>query len=385
MTVPLHQAHGSIWLGFRLWRLWRARVSSLRGWKRALQTSWLRLWSVASSEGSTLQMSHGKLITVTFGDEKRTFKKNALHSSVLNSMARMFLPRGVLLRAGDNGHAELGPVVLSQEEVLSQTEYVYQHPCLISTRSAGFDVRLLNSILRLEIVQRKVVTCYGTAVVFSREGLCLTANHCLEAAGVTSRTRSLRVSGHVAEVVVRNEALDIACLRITDGDGSGFDFIPFGYEMAAAMNVHLLSFPIMVDDDFVVQSPTITHGQVSCILSPQQVLADYACFANSSGGAVVCDNKLVGIHTEALYGEEDGKERAMRNNTDRIQWLEANSRQKNSLGLFVSIWSIHGFLVSNGVITNPRIQQASSSCQSGRTVMVRSKQSAKKPRRNSLA
>ncbi|KAG0568871.1 hypothetical protein KC19_6G050100 [Ceratodon purpureus] len=86
--------------------------------------------------------------------------------------------------------------------------------------------------------------------------------------------------------------------------------------MAAAMNVHLLSFPIMVEDDFVVQLPTITLGQVSCILSPQQVLADYACFANSSGGAVVCDNKLVGIHTEALYGEEDGKERAMRNNTD---------------------------------------------------------------------
>ena len=142
-----------------------------------------------------VQMSHESMITVTFGHEKMKFKKGTSPSQVLKCMARLFPPRGMLLHVGEENL-----IVTSQEETLLQTEYIYQHPHLLSIAN----IKMLNAVLRLQVVKKEKLITYGTTVVCSKEGMCLIANHCLEAAGMRARDKHLRVGSHLVEIIARD-------------------------------------------------------------------------------------------------------------------------------------------------------------------------------------
>jgi hypothetical protein len=234
------------------------------------------------------------------------------------------------------------------------------------------DLKLLNAVLRLQLANRGQLVTYGIAVVFSREGMCLTAYQCLEVAGITTRSRNLRVGGHVAKIIAVDVDMDIACLQITNGDGNDFDFIPLDYTIVRQMKMHLISYPLMVDE-FKNVMPTITHGQVVNICNHFQSTGDYACFPNSSGGAIISNNKLVGIHVEANYFEEEKpkKKKGNMSNVEILGWLESNQAHKSSLGIFVVGLAIGTFLAKHKVITKGRFQASSSKSRSPIMVSTR--------------
>ena len=74
------------------------------------------------------------------------------------------------------------------------------------------DIKMLNAVLRLQVVKKGELITYGIAVVCSKEGMCLTMNHCLEAANMRAREKRLRVGGHPVEIIARDVDMDIACL-----------------------------------------------------------------------------------------------------------------------------------------------------------------------------
>ena len=49
------------------------------------------------------------------------------------------------------------------------------------------------------------------AMVFSKESLCLTVDHCF--VHMIANSKSIQVGGHHAKVVARNNILNIACLK----------------------------------------------------------------------------------------------------------------------------------------------------------------------------
>jgi hypothetical protein len=100
-------------------------------------------------------------------------------------------------------------VVLSQEEILSQTKYIYKHPRLLSTSHAGLDLRLLNGVLKLQIAKKGKLLTYGTVVVFTKEGLCLTANHCLEANASKEKVNAPKVKINTSKENVNTSKLKI--------------------------------------------------------------------------------------------------------------------------------------------------------------------------------
>ena len=162
--------------------------------------------------------------------------------------------------------------------------------------------------------------------------------------------------------------MNIACLQITDGDDIDFDFVPLDYMLVAQMKIQLISYPLMVEE-FMMDTPTITHSQVACVLNHFQCTGDYACFPNSSGGDVLSNNKLVGIHIEATYFEEDMKRKKSMSHRKMLELLDKNLAHKCSLGIFVVASAIGAFLVKHKIIPNIRIQ-ASSSSQSHSPIMV---------------
>ena len=125
---------------------------------------------------------------------------------VLKFMSQQFPPRGALLHVGGEGL-----VVTSEEDTLSQKEYKYEHPSQC-VNTNGLDRELLNAVLRLQLANGGQLVTYGIAIVLSREGMCLTANQCLEVIGITIRSQNLRVGGHVAKIIVVDVDMDIACL-----------------------------------------------------------------------------------------------------------------------------------------------------------------------------
>ncbi|KAG0610255.1 hypothetical protein M758_7G050800 [Ceratodon purpureus] len=209
-----------------------------------------------------VQMSHEGMITVTFGEKEIKFKKGTKAGKVLKYMAQMF-PQGVLVHAGEENL-----IVTSQEENLSQIEYIYQHSDVAISDTTGLDNKILQVVLRLQVVKKGELVTYGTAVIFNKKGMCLTVNHYLEAARMRTKDKRLRVDGHQVEILARDANLDIACLQITDGDGIDFDFVSLGYMLFPHMKIHLISYPFMLKEEFMMSTPTVTHGQVASVLNP---------------------------------------------------------------------------------------------------------------------
>ena len=108
---------------------------------------------------------------------------------------------------------------------------------------------------------------------------------------------------------------------------------------------------------------------MASVLNHFQCTSDYACFPNSFGGVVLSNNKLVGIHVEATYFEEDMKRKKSMSHGKTLELLDRNLAHKCSLGIFVVASAIGAFLVKHKIIPDIRIQTSSSS-QSRSPVMV---------------
>ena len=68
--------------------------------------------------------------------------------------------------------------------------------------------------------------------------------------------------------------MDIACLQIIDGNDIDFDFIPLDYVLVPQMTIQLISYLFMLEE-FMMGTPTITHGQVAGVLNHFQCTCDY--------------------------------------------------------------------------------------------------------------
>ena len=69
----------------------------------------------------------------------------------------------------------------------------------------------------------------------------------------------------------------------------------------SGVQLTVYSYPAMaVRHNLFRSGPAVTHGLLSSFSPGQLVgLADYAGFPGSSGGAVTCSDKFIGIHIEA--------------------------------------------------------------------------------------
>lgn len=105
-------------------------------------------------------------------------------------------------------------------------------------------------------------------------------------------------------MIARAVDLDIACLHITDGEGIDFDFVSLDYVLVPQMKIQLISYPLMLEEEFMMSTLTVTHGQVADVLNHFQYTWDYSCFPNSFKCAVIFNNKLINIHTETTYFED---------------------------------------------------------------------------------
>jgi hypothetical protein len=98
---------------------------------------------------------------------------------------------------------------------------------------------------------------------------------------------------------------------------------------------------------------------------------DYASFPNSSGGAVVHSNYLVGIHVGSIYVEDevevgiekevDKKGKGKNEIKAKVAFVEENLKHKSSLGSFIASSIIHSFLVQHKLMKLKNLPMTSSS------------------------
>lgn len=201
----------------------------------------------------------------------------------------------------------------------------------------------------------------GTAVLCSSTGICLTANHCLTA---LPKRPNLLVGGYVATICARDPGNDLAALKICNGSGLPFLKLAGNLLIERTMKVHMVSYPIMADTDYGSVEPTITHGQVVNSWTPNVIAADYASFSNSSGGAVIYKDHLIGIHVKSLWQEDSQLEEEV-GLEGKVAYLERNMGNKGSLSSFVSGAAICKFLEDHGLLPMP-VSSASSSASGGK-------------------
>ena len=303
---------------------------------------------------------------VTYGSRKEIFKKNvATPKSVISHMVKMYPPTGALYHVGEDG-----AVVLSQEELLLQDAYVYAHP----NSPLALQVATLNSmksaVLRVSIISKGSSEVVGSAVVVNESGLCLTAFHCVCDSLTSRRAKKLKIGSYSVKVRASSESLGLVVLEITDP--GTYPFIRMTNRVITqGMDIALLSYPQVADTDFsreTLVEATITSGIVSNVWSPILVGGDYTCFPGSSGGAVIHQDTLLGLHLEMMYAE--AKESLEMDETGsplmkRIKYLESNVANKSFLGIFLSIQSIVTFLYDHNLIP-PMFPNAVSSASSSR-------------------
>ena len=290
-------------------------------------------------------------IRVTCGKEEYKFKLGSRAGNVLDTLARMHPPRGIL-KFGDDA----GLVALSQEQ-LSQLNYTY-HPGQVCD---VVDNVLIGAVMRLQLKRGKKVEMCGTAVLCSSTGICLTANHCLTD---LPRRPNLLIGGHAATICAWDPGKDIAALKICNDIGLPFLKLAGNCLIERMMKVQLVSYPIMADTDYGSIEPTITHSQVVNSWTPNVVAADYASFSNSSGGAVIYKNHLIGIHVESLWQEDSQLEEEV-GLEGKVAYLERNMGNKGSLSSFVNAAAICNFLNDYGLLPMP-VSSASSLASGGK-------------------
>jgi hypothetical protein len=200
-------------------------------------------------------------------------------------------------------------------------------------------------------------------VVCESSGICLTANHCLKD---LPRRPKLYIGGYCAHILAQDEKKDIAALKIDSN--TNFQCIKLGgnCEIRRTMKVQLLSYPVMADTEYGPVGPTVTHGQVVNIWTPNIVGADYISFPNSSGGAVVHGSHLIGIH-QGIIWNEDPLEEGETGVTGKVSQLARNMSNKGCLGNFVNAAAICNFLDDRDILSMPTFKSSSTASSSGRT------------------
>jgi hypothetical protein len=309
-------------------------------------------------------MAHQNKIEVDFGQEVYYFKSGTSPRVVLDELVKLHPPRGCLKHVHD-----AGLVVSSQEQVLSQERYTY-HAGHTNNPEQNQDVNpsSLNAVFRLLETKKKKSEVIGTAVVCSPNGIVLTADHCLKD---LPRRAQLTVGGQKAEILARDSERDIAVLQLCQPTGN-HDFIGLDgtIPIIKEMKVQMLGFPSMADEEFSNISASITHGRVVNIWTPNLVGANYAAFSNCSGGAVLHQNKLIGIHLESMW-DEDTDMKGKPGMKERMKHVENNVAKKAYFSNFVNAAAIANFLHDRGIIKMPYFG-SSSFPHGGRTTMVTS-------------
>ena len=109
--------------------------------------------------------------------------------------------------------------------------------------------------------------------------------------------------------------------------------------------------------------PTVTHGAVVNLWTPNLMGADYSSFSNSSGGAVVHKKKLVGIHLETFW-QDDGQIKGETGIEGKVAYLEKNMGNKGCLSNFVNTATICTFLDDHNLLAIPTFGTLSSASSS---------------------
>ena len=236
--------------------------------------------------------AHRNKIEVDFGEEAYYFKFGTSPRVVLDELVKVHPPSCILKHMEDGGQ-----IVSSQEQALSQDRYTYH----VGHRNSVEQDQVVspssrNAIFRLLETKKNKSEVIGTAVVISPEGIILTADHCLT--NLTKRAQ-LNVGGQKAKILARDS--DIAALQLCQPMGNR-DFIRFDgtIPIVKEMKVQMLGFSSMGDEEFCSIGASLIHVRVVNIWTPNLIGADYVAFNNCSGGAVLHQNKLIGIHLESM-------------------------------------------------------------------------------------
>jgi hypothetical protein len=129
----------------------------------------------------------------------------------------------------------------------------------------GFASKLSSFVLCLQEFKPGEVTTIGTAVVYSSDGLILTASHCLAPDFTASKRASkrLRVGRMSVYLLVHDEELDLVVLgfKKLDGDHPFILLYPF-ISLSLRQKIHLISYLGVLNDKFQVTHATVTHREV---------------------------------------------------------------------------------------------------------------------------
>ena len=132
------------------------------------------------------------------------------------------------------------------------------------------------------------------------------------------------------------------------------------------MKVQLISYSFMLKEEFIMNIPTVTYGQVIGVLTVIFSLQEIT-------HVVISNNKLIGIYTDVTYFEEMEE----KNNAEKLDFLERNRTHKSSHGIFVFASSIASFLVEHKLMSITRFPSSSSSHSFFSGHMVSSRQTRK--------
>lgn len=142
----------------------------------------------------------------------------------------------------------------------------------------------------------------GCAARITKDGLCVTAAHCLVDQG--KFLKGATAFGGLLQLAGSNPYRDILFVRGPPGDA-------FELQQSALLvhqDVTLAAYPLAVDKDINSHdqpaiTPTVAHGRVVAIATSNELmLADYhAAMPNASGGAVLVGGRLAGIHLGSSY------------------------------------------------------------------------------------
>ncbi len=162
---------------------------------------------------------------------------------------------------------------------------------------------------RLGRPSRRMQNSLGSGVIVSRGGIVVTNNHVIKGGGRTEIKVALADKREFdAKVVLRDEASDLAILRIVGGDGN-FPFLEF--EDSDQMEVG--DIVLAIGNPFGV-GQTVTSGIISALARSKRsksgsqifIQTDAAINPGNSGGALVSmSGRLAGINT-AIYSRSGG-------------------------------------------------------------------------------
>ena len=146
---------------------------------------------------------------------------------------------------------------------------------------------------------QRVQNSLGSGVIIDKSGLVVTNYHVIENASEIKVALSDRREFD-CEVILKDERMDLAVMRIVDGDG---DFPSLSFADSDALEVGDLV--LAIGDPFGV-GQTVTSGIVSALARTQIGISDYQFFiqtdaainpGNSGGALIDMQGRLVGINT----------------------------------------------------------------------------------------